>query len=496
MIASTPAPLVFFGDSLSDSGNAFTLLSPVASVAPPFVAEDFAQGLSNGPVHARYAADLLGVVDANYAIAGARASGSLTLLDLVEDYGYVDALLVPTDDPRLALDVNLGAQIGRYLDDSAGQDLSAVTAVVLIGGNDYLNLDGAEVPSLADALAEMRGIVDATLAGVVALAAAGVGQVVVLGLPAPGFFPTAADWEPGPLALAEAVFSAHNRRLEQGVEALQAEGRGVAFLDLGAITGLVAADPAGFGFVAPLAQTLQLADIGFDVDQVAFWDGLHPSTALHGVLGSFVAAGLSGTISVLEDAGGVLLPAPPGLVLGGAGSDLVVLRPGAQTVLAGGGDDVLLGSAGDDILAGGAGNDLLRGGGGNNVLAGGSGRDTLLGGAGNDVFLLGAGAAIALGAAGDDQFLFTEAALMGGAVQHPTVLIGGPGHDTLYLALAEATRAVVEPLLDAGAAAAALATVGIRARGIDEVVLVDSRSDLALLDSDARLPEADLWGLV
>ena len=82
-------------------------------------------------------------------------------------------------------------------------------------------------------------------------------------------------------------------------------------------------------------------------------------------------SGLSSTLEVLGDTGGVAL-----------GS--------------GGGVDWIAGGSGADLLSGGGGVDALSGGAGGDTLIGGTGDDFLSGGSGNDIFVFGSGS-------GDDR---------------------------------------------------------------------------------------------
>jgi Ca2+-binding RTX toxin-like protein len=171
------------------------------------------------------------------------------------------------------------------------------------------------------------------------------------------------------------------------------------------------------------------------------------------------------------------------------GADVQV-QAGADTVIGGLGADALSGGEGDDILAGGSNNDVLSGGSGADVLAGGVGNDLLNAGSGNDVLIDGLGSDVLLGGEGDDVFLFCDPELIGGAsATDLDTLDGGSGQDTLYLALSDWQRQIYEAYGD-------LSEIGIVAIGIEEIILVDNRLELANVASDARLEEADLWGLV
>jgi Ca2+-binding RTX toxin-like protein len=169
---------------------------------------------------------------------------------------------------------------------------------------------------------------------------------------------------------------------------------------------------------------------------------------------------------------------------GGQGFDSLDGGAGNDRLIGGAGGDTLTGDGGDDTLNGGKGNDSLDGGNGNDKLIGGAGDDTLVGRAGNDLLRPGAGSDHVHGgggidtvgysdatsavfvdlvtgtaslAAGGDSYTSVESIigsafndvlwvgdngtasggagndlLHGGGAGTTSILIGGPGHDTLF----------------------------------------------------------------
>ena len=242
---------------------------------------------------------------------------------------------------------------------------------------------------------------------------------------------------------------------------------------------------------------------GLDADQFAFYDLLHPTTALHGVLGAFTEASLTNDVHFL-DSDGNRLNAGSGddLVLAGAGNDWIGLGNGDDVVLAGLGNDWASGGKGSDILSGGSGDDHLSGGWGSDVVAGGSGDDDMFGGKGSDALIDGLGSDHAYGGAGDDFFFFTEAELIGGVTdEHSDLFVGGSGYDTLYLALSDATREIVEAAFGGdGGLVHDFDAINLTTIGIEEVIFLDGRGLPDELAADATLTalltEADHWGFV
>lgn len=327
------------------------------------------------------------------------------------------------------------------------------------------------------------------------LSLAGVGSVVICTLPNALFFPAARSGDPVEEALTELFFNIHNAVLSAGAEALARSGVDVTVLDLAAMTRAISEDPTAFGLIAPYGETLREGDPGVigavDADQVAFWDPIHPTTATHGVLGSFIAHAMVHEVTVLDD-GANLSFADTGadLVLGYGAADTILTGGAADIVIAGTGDDNALGGTGDDLLNGGSGADRLNGGQGADILGGAEGDDLLLGRTGDDVLICGSGADTARGGWGDDTFIFIEPELIGGGAPGG-VLSGGAGSDTLYLVLGSESFAAygTDP-------SAALTALGLESCGIEEVVVLDGRTALGALSDMAWFEAADLWGLI
>lgn len=138
--------IIYFGDSYTDSGEFFALSSALLTQPLPSPAFGYDGQVSNGPVYADIAPRLLGIPAddvLNYAVGGARAVGE-------QDMGALLAgspLARPDPDPAyLSYDINLGAQVDRFLEDAAGMgDLSGSAASITIGLNDLRRL-----PALID----------------------------------------------------------------------------------------------------------------------------------------------------------------------------------------------------------------------------------------------------------------------------------------------------------------------------------------------------------
>lgn len=511
--------IYYFGDSLTDSGTYYWLATQTLFFPVPSSSFGYAGQFSNGDVYADIAPALLGIEAGdvvNYAVGGAQAVGSRLFSDSIHD-NFLDPLVRPDADPdALAFELNLAGQVARFLADAAanGGVPANSAASLFIGLNDFA---GFSPTSAQTALAEAQALIGEMITSIAGaaftLAQAGVQTIILNTMPPVGFFPLFQYADPLVQALGDLAVGAFNDALAAVAAQLGGYGIGVEIVDLNAIASEVMADGQTFGFLnvtdahllttgaQPVLIENPLLD-GLDPDQFAFWDLQHPTTAMHGVLGAFSEASLTSEVHLLgsgDDA--VALDGLDDLVLAGAGNDVVTLAGGNDVVLAGLGDDSVYGGSGNDILSGGSGNDYLAGNWGSDVLAGGTGDDRMIGGAGSDAFVDGLGSDVAIGGSGDDFFFFTEAALIGGANgEDHDVFVGGSGYDTLYLALGDETRALVEAAFDGVSGVMNFDALNLTAIGFEEVVFLDGRG---LPDETGAGPalagllvEADHWGFI
>ncbi|SMY06439.1 SGNH/GDSL hydrolase family protein [Flavimaricola marinus] len=503
--------LVFFGDSLSDSGN---LYDQTDGILPEFARNMIggADGqISNGEVWSQQIGALFGSETVlNYAVAGAEAVGTQLLGDFLSESVPPALFLVEPNDAALAWDMNLGAQIDRFLADTAGQTGASYTAVVMIGGNDFANLDltASAEEVLAAALPVATAVAENTISAVSELllaAGSGVEQVVVVSMPEFSFYPAFSDADPADLAQFDALVAEMNAEIEAQVAALNDSLGGdtdvVLYIDFEQLSDALADDASSFGLVAPSNLTLSedgavLAE--FDDDQVMFWDDLHPSEATHGIIAGFTAAAIDDSLVALSDAADELslLGADASVVFAYGGGDTLLLGSGDDIAFGGSGGDEVIGYQGDDQLSGGSDADVLRGRMGGDVLDGGQDDDLLFGSVGNDVILDGAGSDLASGGQGDDTFIWIEETLIGGTGGATDYLFGRDGYDALYVVLSDESFAEYAEALAGEGQAEALSALGIEAYGMEEVIVLEGRVALDVLSDQNWYAEADLWGLV
>ena len=524
MSTSNSERIVFFGDSLADNGNTYRITEQVLTVPFPLESAGYNRVFSNDRVYSQILPVLLGIpVVENYAFGAAEAIGSKPLSEF--GAGALAPLVVPDPDPSLlALDINLGAQVDRFLAEEATDPFPGeTTASILIGLNDFLGVATGGGDPFVDAAEVLGGVVSATFSAATTLATAGgVDKVVLYTFPEASFFPFSQGLDPGLVALGDRFVDLHETAIRLGAASLEVAGIETEVVDLNAITGEIAADPQSFGFLGtgPVVlgtggNPMLLPDgtpffptnpavAGLDEDQIIFWDFFHPTSALHGIFAAFSAAVIEDSTFFLGDGDNFSLGSPgDDFVLSGAGDDTLFLLGGEDTALAGLGNDRAWGQDGSDILAGGSGDGQLYGGEGADVLAGNAGHDLLMGGEGADALIDGLGSDWVYGGDGDDAFFHAEASLIGGVTGlDADFFFGGNGADTLFLAVSEANRAAAEAEIAGGAGPLGtfqFAELGLSLWGFEAVLLLD-RSEFGgapvAPELQAAVAEADLWGLV
>jgi phospholipase/lecithinase/hemolysin len=296
--------LVIFGSSLSDTGNAFVFLSDPANTncgarlsVPPYDQLDdlvvpdgpYAKGghhFSNGAVWAEGLARYLALAgNARPALrsGGKEASNYAT--------GGARAVIFPCR-------FNLPEQVAAYV--AAFPQTSPQTLVTLeIGGNDVRDALVAAAsgqdpaPYVQNALASLAN-------SIATLYAHGARRFLLLDVPNLGRAPAVRMLDqqvPGAAAAASQLSLAFNAGFAGVVQ--YAKGLGGAdarVLDLYGLLEEVVASPATYGFtnttdacVTPNVPPFQCKD----PDAYVFWDGVHPTQAMHALIGQRAIAVIS-----------------------------------------------------------------------------------------------------------------------------------------------------------------------------------------------------------
>ena len=497
--------IVYLGDSLTDSGGLFAATSAVAFIGVPPLAAGYAMQFSNGAVYADFVPGLIGVEGGealNFAIGGAQLLTDNTIGDILAGSGLIRPDAAEED---LAFGIDFAAQVERFLASPAAEgDLSATAVSIFIGLNDYNDFVPTSIET-AGAEAFAYGVL---LANTIAedaqpLIDAGVGTIILKTNPLVDVFPVTNGDGPEQQLLAQAVDVGFNTTLRAQAEALEAQGVDVRIVDMNGIFAEVDADFASFGFRIFEEQVLlgsngsggiNPAVLGVPLDQIGFFDAVHPTAAFHGILGAFEAESLTSDYQRGTDAGERLKGSrADDLILASGGDDKVFTGRGEDVALAGLGDDFVWTGRGADLIAGGSGDDFALGGAGADIIADGAGDDRAFGGRGADLMIDGEGDDVYFGQHGRDTFVFTDPALFGREGGETNLVFGGGGRDTLILRVADEDA-------DLGVYQRGktifVEELGIKAFGVENLVIVEGTdlSDKAFYNE--QFATADLWNFI
>ncbi len=265
----------FFGDSLSDTGNIFTLTGGATPTAPYFNGR-----FSDGPVWVETLASRIGLPNSdtaslqggtNFAFGGARTSG-----------GSIPSLLT---------------QVGSVTSPAGSLDPSALY-VVVAGGNDMRDARSAfptmDAAGAAGRLAAAQAAAGNIRTALQLLAADGARHVLVANLPDLGGTPEA--FALGLVAPSSDVSAQFNAQFSSVLSFGQGLGLTMNFLDMAGLSTAIRNDALfNGGAVYGLSNALTpcgtfQGSIGISCSVSLFSDALHPSAAAHLILGNAAAA--------------------------------------------------------------------------------------------------------------------------------------------------------------------------------------------------------------
>ena len=307
--------IVVFGTSLSDPGNAFTLLAhPIAGMnldsttsqnKPPYDTLDeslvpsapYARGghhFSNGATWVEKFAQGRGLVAdvgpafqskagnaRNYAVGGARA------------IDYQDR-------------VNLPQQVQFFLAD-VGQSASPDALYVIeMGSNDlrdalvaYFTVflaTGSQTQAAAAANAVVSSALNGIAQNIQALYSLGARKFLVWNAPRIDLVPAVRALGPGAMAVAGSLVDGFNQGLAQNVLSSAALGAlpgiQIAQMDISGRMGAIIQSPASFGLTDvtdPCVTPNTPPYACLQPDDYFFWDGIHPTKVVHGMISQLAA---------------------------------------------------------------------------------------------------------------------------------------------------------------------------------------------------------------
>jgi len=199
--------------------------------------------------------------------------------------------------------IDLPGQVGIFVDSSVpGESLDNALAVIVIGGNDVR--DAIAVFNPADP-SQALGIISDAIARIVdsvrVLNGAGVHQFLVGNVPNLALTPAIRTLDalvPGAAGLAVTLSIGFNLELAQALVALQNSHPDIkiAKFDIFGTVGEVANNPSRFGLTDTVDACVTPNVPPFTChkpDTFAFWDGVHPTGALHGILADAASAALT-----------------------------------------------------------------------------------------------------------------------------------------------------------------------------------------------------------
>lgn len=298
--AAAQGAVVFFGDSLTDNGNLFALSGGLVPISPPYAGGRF----SNGPTWATGFAAGLGLAgqgDARAAGGNNFAFGLARTDTSVPELGGLPGFInLPGQVAAFAAGLGRAAP-GEYA------PLPGTLAAVWAGSNNLLQALAA-APAQADPQAFLQQQVGLAASALIAqlnvLEDKGARDFLVLNVPDLGLTPRFLGTPFA--ATATGASEAFNAALALGLAALDAlPGVRVRTLDVFALTGAVAADPARFGLsdAASPCLTGPVPGIYFDRGAAAnacagpggasgrvYWDPIHPTAATHALIAEFALA--------------------------------------------------------------------------------------------------------------------------------------------------------------------------------------------------------------
>ena len=288
---ATSESLVVFGTSLSDPGNAYVFTGGTNS--PPEYSVDafkvpsrpYDRGghhFSNGKTWIEQYAELVGL-ESNAAFANASPEAT----------NFAVGAARAREDGK---NVNLPTQVGAFMVKVGGVASPTAQYVIEMGSNDVRDSfvefagggNGAGV--IQDALASIAG-------NILALYGAGARKFVVFNVPKIAVTPAVRQIDalnPGAAQLIDLLVQIFNGGLHAVVTSLSVlPGIDIRVLDAYQTVTDVVGDPAGFG-MTNVTDACILPNIApyacQDPDQYLFWDGIHPTRAMHGVVAQRAAS--------------------------------------------------------------------------------------------------------------------------------------------------------------------------------------------------------------
>ena len=257
-----------FGDSFSDTGNAFNATNRTFPPSSTY----FDGRFSNGSVWVEYLAQDLGLSfnpRTNFAYGGATTG--------------VDNISVPGLP-------GLQQQISSFTAENPSVNPNALY-IVWAGANDYFSYFAGDVPNPNQTVANLS-------AAVTSLAAIGAQDIMVVNQPDLGKFPVA-NFNSQTPSLFSTLSDAHNSALDATINFLSQQLNpdiNIIPLNINNLFSRIIAEPKEFGLTNVTNYCLQKSVVPLNLptqpvacnpDEFLFWDPVHPTTVAHQLIGEY-----------------------------------------------------------------------------------------------------------------------------------------------------------------------------------------------------------------
>ena len=282
--------IVVFGDSLSDTGNGFALVG--SNATPPDYSLDaslipaapYARGghhLTNGATWIERFARQLG-------LAGSVRPALASAAPFATNYAVGTARAANVGP------FSLPVQVAAFLQDTGGVAPADALYVIQVGGNDLRDALLA-YPLGSDAIIDAA--VDSIRTSILALYAAGARNFLVWNAPDIGLMPAVRMLPPQFGVVASGLSVQFNTELAAALTGLLAlpplSEIEIAQFDAFSLIHSIVASPPQFGLTNVTEACVMPNDPPFacqNPDEYLFWDGVHPTTAVHAIIAEQAAA--------------------------------------------------------------------------------------------------------------------------------------------------------------------------------------------------------------
>jgi phospholipase/lecithinase/hemolysin len=297
--------LVAFGASLTDTGNAFEWLSDPANricgertVVPPYdTLEDLVPPgpYARGGHHFTNGATWIEVLARELALAGNARPAFRSESPKATNYAVGGARAVAGFPCRF----NLPDQVNTYLSDFAATPAGTVVAIE-IGGNDVQDALMAAALFGQNPAPYIQNAIGSLADNITRLYAHGARRFLLLNVPDVGQIPAVRALNstlPGIATVANTISQAYNAALLGAVQQLSGlPAIDIRVVDVYTLLNTVLAHPAAYGFDNVTEACVIPNQPPFTCsrpDRYVFWDGIHPTRALHAIVAEQALAVLS-----------------------------------------------------------------------------------------------------------------------------------------------------------------------------------------------------------